>query len=81
MRQAGYRVGYYPGARIIHLGGASAARAVTRMRRQEARSRWLLIAKHYGPITKGVYRVKAGVAIVFWGAIAWLRGHRLTWID
>lgn len=79
MAKAHIPVWYLHSAEIIHLGGASSARVPERMRRQEVRSRRLLIDKHYGHLTRAIFHAKTALALGFWAVLAGLRGRRLSW--
>lgn len=70
MRKAGYQVHFTPEAQIVHLGGGSSRQIRARMKQQELHSRWLLIEKHYGPLTRLSYRAKAALALTFWRWLA-----------
>lgn len=48
VREAGWRVVFYPDAQFVHLGGASARRDWPRMYREQLRSHLRYLAKHHG---------------------------------
>ena len=73
MKKAGHRIWFFPGARIIHYGGASSRQAVTQMKRQEYKSREMFVEKHYPPIARAVYKAKAAAGVAFWQMIGRLR--------
>lgn len=50
-KRGGWRVCYYPAARIVHLGGQSSRRAATRANCDLWWSKVLLAAKHRGPLS------------------------------
>ncbi|HEY9857131.1 MAG TPA: glycosyltransferase family 2 protein [Stenomitos sp.] len=79
MAKAGYPVWYLHAAEIIHLGGASSARVPDRMRKQEYRSRQILIDKHYGRVTRTIFRAKTALGIAFWQVLNGLRGRKVSW--
>jgi len=69
VRKAGYRIMFYPGARVIHLGGSS-RRRVSRTMVWTTESHLRLYAK-YAPQHVGRFR-KDSIRIMRW-KIAWLR--------
>lgn len=58
LHQAGFQVVLLPTLHIVHLGGQSTRQAALAMRRQEYRSRYLLLAKHRGLAARGLYLAK-----------------------
>jgi N-acetylglucosaminyl-diphospho-decaprenol L-rhamnosyltransferase len=48
VREAGWRVVFYPGAEFVHMGGASTAAVWRRMYREQLRSHLRFLAKHDG---------------------------------
>ncbi|HLF67961.1 MAG TPA: glycosyltransferase family 2 protein [Gaiellaceae bacterium] len=48
LRQAGWRVVFYPGASFVHLGGASTRLDWSRMYREQLRSHLRFVGKHHG---------------------------------
>ena len=77
MQKVGYPVHFVHDAEVVHLGGGSSRNAFQKMRKQEYRSRQILIDKHYPPHTRAVFRVKTAMGIGFWKAIAKLSGKTL----
>lgn len=78
MKQAGARVFFLPGARIIHYGGASSRHIVTRMKRQEYESRLRFVRKHYPPLAAAFYAAKAEAGVAFWRLLGRLRRQPLA---
>ena len=66
MSQAGYEVYYLHEPAIIHLGGASAAKAPEASRKLELQSRYRLIDKHYSPLSRRVFYAKSALARLTW---------------
>jgi hypothetical protein len=58
LSQAGFGVVLLPQLHVVHFGGQSTQQAAQAMRRQEYRSRYLLLAKHRGPAARGLYLAK-----------------------
>jgi GT2 family glycosyltransferase len=56
IRNAGYRILYFPGAVITHLGGQSVGRFPIRFALETYRSRYRYFYKHWGP--SGAARVR-----------------------
>jgi N-acetylglucosaminyl-diphospho-decaprenol L-rhamnosyltransferase len=48
MRQAGWRVTFFPGAEFVHVGGASTNLDWNPMYREQIRGHLIFLAKHYG---------------------------------
>jgi GT2 family glycosyltransferase len=48
LQEAGWRVGVCPGARFVHVGGASTRREWPRMYREQLRGHLRFLAKHHG---------------------------------
>lgn len=63
LQQAGYRVALLPWLHVLHHGGQSTQQAKLAMRRQEYRSRYLLLAKHRGPAARGLYLAKVSAEL------------------
>lgn len=63
LHQAGYRVALLPTLHVLHHGGQSTQQAALAMRRQEYRSRYLLLAKHRGPAARGLYLAKVSAEL------------------
>lgn len=57
MQQNGWKVYFYPGAQIIHLGGESAKRSPSEMLMHLYTSRNKFIHKHYGNTTATLHRL------------------------
>lgn len=63
LQHAGYRVALLPWLHVLHHGGQSTQQAKLAMRRQEYRSRYLLLAKYRGPAARGLYLAKVSAEL------------------
>ena len=63
LHRAGFQVVLLPTLHIVHLGGQSTRQAALAMRRQEYRSRYLLLAKHRGLAAQGLYLAKVATEL------------------
>ncbi len=72
IKQAGWKVYYYPRAEIIHYGGESALRSSLNLRRSFYRAMHLFVKKHFeGKIPFPVILIRLGIYISYF--IDWLR--------
>lgn len=62
-REAGWRVEFHPGMRVVHTGGASASRAAAHVRALNHRARYGFFAKHRGLATARAYRAIVAAAM------------------
>ena len=73
IRQAGWRIFYYPGAQVLHLGGQSTRKSLGDMLVVSQRSLFYLFQKHFGPRQLLALRALTVVEMVLrssvWGGI------------
>lgn len=63
LHQAGFKVALLPTLHVLHHGGQSTQQAALAMRRQEYRSRYLLLAKHRGQAARALYLAKVSAEL------------------
>ena len=79
IKAAGWRIWYYPEARVVHLKSASARRQSRRMIYEFYRAMWLFHAKHYAQRTPVLINGLVMIGIVMRGIAALvLNGFRST---
>jgi len=82
MVKLGWRVYYFPGAEVIHLGGGSSCQASERMATQLYKSKLRFFRKHYGALLEAV--LWSGLVVtsllksLMWGGLYLLSIRRYT---
>ncbi len=74
MRSAGWKVWFFPGAEVVHVGGGATKRDWGRMFTTQVRSHVRFVRKHQGAAAGGLARALLVVALVLRGAV--FRGER-----
>jgi GT2 family glycosyltransferase len=83
MKKKGWRISFVPGARILHLQGASASLAKSETRIEYYRSRYRFFTKWYGrgktAILKGGLILRLATEVAANSLLLWSRRYRTRW--